>query len=106
MDKIPTAAEYLDNTVPGNTWYDCEAGESVVERSFSESAMIEFAKMHCIAQREAILEKVNLRGVSVFDNSPDKIVDGAYEVDSNGPDYNFTVNKESMINAYPLENIK
>lgn len=92
MDKILTAEEFVNRPF-GQKWD-------------TQTLMIEFAKMHCEAQREAILEKVNLRGVSQFDNSPDKIVDGAYEVDSNGPDYNFTVNKESIINAYPLENIK
>lgn len=96
MDKILTAAEYLDNTTPGNTWFDNEAKESVVERSFSESAMIEFAKMHVQA---ALKEADNNAKVIIVDYES-----GFNESDLPTPIYG--VDSSSILNAYPLENIK
>jgi hypothetical protein len=62
-NKIPTAEQFFHYNA------------SVFE------IMIEFAKMHCEAQKKEILEKVT---------------------NSNGGDYF----EESITNAYPLENIK
>ena len=52
--------------------------------------MIEFAKMHCEAQREAIIDNV-------------EVVDSWTDGISGCAGY---AKRESIVNAYPLENIK
>jgi len=67
----------------------------------------QFAKLHCEKQLEAILENVNLIGDNAHvDGRPPVYEDSVYVVDQIGPDYIYTVNKDSIIEAYPLENIK
>ena len=96
MSKIPTAQEFIDEN-----WRGKGLGLDV------KGLMIEFAKLHAEAQQEAILEKVNMIGVTQHNNNaPDVYQDFVYVSNDNGPDYGYTVNKESIINAYPLTNIK
>ena len=62
----------------------------------------EFAKAHVKAALEKAAEDANLIGETQHNNgAPDIIRDFAYESNSNGPDYGFTVNKDSILNAYP-----
>jgi hypothetical protein len=64
----------------------CEAHTHLVVKQ-----MIEFAKLHCEAQLKAIIENVQMTGISYGNDK--SITD--YEVD-----------KDSIINAYPLDLIK
>jgi|APGre2960657373_1045057.scaffolds.fasta_scaffold158236_1 hypothetical protein len=88
MNNIPTAEEWLkhfeENAYPDTPISEC---------------MIEFAKLHVKAQQEAILEKVSM-------------VKDCGRKDDIGCDAVFcrncleTIDKESILNAYPLTNIK
>jgi len=93
MEKLPTVEEFLE------LWKDSKYPVSY--------QMKQFAKLHVKAALEAASEKANMLGITQHMNSaPDKYEDFVYVVDSNGPDYGYTVNKESILNAYPLDNIK
>jgi hypothetical protein len=63
-----------------------------VQSAVVSEAFIEFAKLHCDAQSNAILEN------AYIDNNS---VQGCCMSDDD-----FTINKESILNAYPLTNIK
>ncbi len=54
------------------------------------SIMIEFAKMHCQAQKEVIIEKAKVKKREYF-NSQSVV---------------WKIDEDSIINAYPLDNIK
>ena len=72
MEKIPTAREFYDKH---------DSDDCVV-------MMIEFAKLHCEAQAEAITWNVEINDYDEhFQYSPH-------------------VDKNSILNSYPLENIK
>ena len=77
-NKIPTAEELINFT----TSFDSPDSEGLPYRDI-KNLMIEFAKLHCEAQTEAILKITHKNGIP-------RIVD----------------NKESIIDAYPLTNIK
>lgn len=50
---------------------------------------------------ETAAEKANMIGETQHNNNaPDRIKDFVYVVDSNGPDYGYTVNKESITNTF------
>jgi hypothetical protein len=63
--------------------------------------MIEFAKLHCQAQQEAILKKVEL---SYYDSRESWMNDSNVDIDSWGSIT--SIDRDSILNAYPLENIK
>ena len=95
MEKIPTAEEFVNQ-------YDWENSTLDIP-----SVLIEFAKLHVQAALEAASENAQMIGVTQHDNdAPDVHSDFVYVVDSNGPDYGYTVDKGSILNAYPLTNIK
>lgn len=80
MNKIPTAEEFAKTHHPMKTY------------PVDYQMMIEFAKLHCEAQAKVISENVKT-----------KEVDGGYQ----GGGTSITiVDKESILNAYPLTNIK
>lgn len=104
-----TAEEYIKSKLGFNS--DVKIHQLDVSTSGWISMMEEYsiqkAKYHCEAQLKSILEDVNLVGDNAHNSDrPLTYVDSAYVVDQNGPDYIYTVNRESIINAYPLENIK
>lgn len=108
-NKIPTAEEFFEaNNGLYSASYsvrDKENGKYVSVVSYDKA--IEFAKMHVKAALEMAAEKANLKGETAHNNgAPDKIEESVYVVDQNGPDYIYTVNKNSIINAYPESNIK
>jgi hypothetical protein len=86
-NNIPTAEDFLNRKYSnfkdldhGNIWTNIE------------ETMKEFAKLHCEAQLKAILENVNTKqDVVIFQ-------EGQY--------IQTIVDKESIENAYPLDNIK
>ena len=82
MEKLPTAEEFLRKNI------DYVLSENDCKEDV-ENAMIEFAKLHV----EAALKKASKKA---------KIIDV-------GIDYaimEFVVDKSSILNSYPLENIK
>jgi hypothetical protein len=80
MSKMPTAEEFL-NTFNRKVNDTLEQGV--------QEAMIEFAKLHVEAQQEAILEKAEALNQAKFKG-----------------DCNPQIDAESIIKAYPLDNIK
>lgn len=77
--------------------------------------LIEFARMHCKAQLEAIIKNVNLKGKYQLNNGdnpekfPDIIVNMVLEqagTQHSDRDCEFQVNINSILNAYPLDLIK
>ena len=80
MSKIPTAEEFYKQTT------GCTINHGDVK-----TAMIEFAKLHV----EAALKAASEKATSSAFYSPDN--DGTYDS---------SVHKSSILNAYPLENIK
>jgi hypothetical protein len=89
MDKIPTAEEFLDSRGCNKT----DEGWDLVEKS----DLVEFAKLHVKVALEA-----------AYDNSNLRIDDGEVEITNSYSDnvLSITVDKDSILNAYPEENIK
>jgi hypothetical protein len=87
MSKIPTAEEFLDNYI---NKYNIPWSQDV-EKYYGaiNVSMIEFAKLHVEAQQEAILEKAEALNQAKFKG-----------------DCNPQIDAESIIKAYPLDNIK
>lgn len=68
---------------------------------------IKFAKLHVEVALKEASEQANMFGETQHNNNaPDRTEDFIYVVDSNGPDYGYVVNKKSILEAYPLDNIK
>lgn len=82
---IPTAEELLEKFADTQYTMSRNGKEKAIE------AMIEFAKLHAEAQRDAILKKVSLT-----DFAQEFLQEEASDA----------IDKDSIINAYPLENIK
>lgn len=102
MNNIPTAEE-IALKVEDVASYE-ELQNPII---FASLVAKEFAKLHVKAALEAASENTQMIGVTQHDNdAPDIHSDFVYVVDSNGPDYGYTVNKESILNAYLLDNIK
>lgn len=80
MKEIPTAAEFLkNNNVVGMI-------------DLLSPLIVEFAKLHVEAQREAIKEKATTK-LQTFGNP-------------NPEQWSYTVDEKSIDNAYPLTNVK
>ena len=86
MGKIPTAEELLNNKFPefehldnGNIWVNIE------------NIMIEFAKMHVKAALKEASESADLTTDSYMSMQEGSCVE---------------IHKDSILNSYPLENIK
>jgi hypothetical protein len=89
MAQIPTAEEFANTHHPMKTY------------PVDWNIMIEFAKLHVEAALKAASEKsyveyIDLETKEVFDYT-DVITDDGVGVD---------INKNSILNSYPLENIK
>jgi hypothetical protein len=62
---------------------------------------------HVTEALKAASEQANMIGETQHNNgAPDVTSDFVYVVDSNGPDYGYVVNKESILESYPLSKIK
>jgi hypothetical protein len=93
-DKIPSAEEWLSNHKELSSYdvaYHDEGGYQGVDENKLYKIMIEFAKLHVEAALKAASEKVSL-------------TDFAYEFLQEGADD--AIDKETILNAYPLDNIK
>jgi hypothetical protein len=107
MKKLPTAEEFF-KIFQDFPKYMNEANESDVAK-----VMIQFAKLHCEAQLKAILEKVRVREDELSPVNTEKVentyIGIEFEVDKGYEDYcpyKYTVDKDSIINAYDLNQIK
>jgi len=84
MEKIPTAEEFLKET--DSYSHIDDGGDKVFYSGFVESLMIEFAKMHVTAALKEASERYEYDEIHISDN----------------PEFL----KDSILNSYPLENIK
>jgi len=104
-NKLQTAEMLLDEKYPN--FEDLENGNIWVN---IEKVMIEFAKLHCEAQSKTILEKVKTMIKDYYTNNEVERLNGSEIWDEDGhgyePCYIVIVDKDSIKNAYPLENIK
>lgn len=90
MSKIPTAEEFLniqDSYIKNKHVFPLGTGKIMQQN------MIEFAKLHVKAALKEASENFKM-----------KIKEDVYELDMN--DDWMEVDKNSILNAYPLENIK
>ena len=95
MSKIPTAEEFLLQ----NNDKDFRLSMSGLNVS---DVMIEFAKLHV----EAALKEASKKS-TILEN--DKDIGSKYTWDAyntSNRDIDYEVNKDSILNAYPLKNIK
>jgi hypothetical protein len=94
MKDLPTAEEFIEQYLRGDRVHDDI--NKVVDEEEAIEAMIEFAKLHV----EAALKEAS-------DNAE---ADYTYEVFGgefyDQPIYRYFVKKDSILNSYPLENIK
>ena len=92
-NKTPTALELLkSNHLLIENDKTCEAHTHLVVKQ-----MIEFAKLHVQAALESVVEKGQVEVVIIPNDQPSS---------SFGDDYTYIVDKQSILNAYPLDNIK
>ena len=90
MSKIPTAEEFLA------TSDEFEVIETRKQEEVVTKAMIEFAKLHV----EAALKEASEKAVTDYEYAGET---GEFDDISV---YDYFVDKESILNAYPLENVK
>ena len=100
--NLPTAEAFLDNHLKNGKITPERIRRSQIE------AMIEFAKLHV---EEALKEASKIKVIDVFVRPT--IKGSKYKLMKTGESYDilntiqmFKVNKDSILNAYPLENIK
>jgi len=87
-NKIPTAEEFINDSAFIRDIFTDEFSKSILAEKF-----IEFAKLHAKAALKAASEKAITDDV------------GSVNGDGEWMPYDI-VNKESILNSYPLENIK
>lgn len=93
-NKIPTAEEFLNN-------FRFEAGEMIGNRDFDTMALYakEFAKLHVEAALKAASENATTMTLE------EGFLDTVKGIWVKYPK-KYIVNKDSILNSYPLENIK
>ena len=89
MEKIPTAEEFLSKNIDYVLEKDCK--EDV------EYAMIEFAKLHVQAALKEASEKALMKDMNEDCHFEDE--------DGNFPDM-YVIDRDSILNSYPLDKIK
>lgn len=92
MNTLPTAEEFLKNF---HREEEDELDKAV------EKAMIEFAKLHCEAQKQAILENAEIKAIWETKGGTPEVL-GSYRKVFQG----YKIDEDSIIKAYPLTNIK
>lgn len=91
-----TAFEFLNSHLKISHWYDNYTNQMVCYSDEVEQAMIEYARLHV---KEALLQAsekckmISVSGDNYFGNDEDD-----YLID--------IIDKNSILNAYPLKNIK
>jgi len=89
MNNLPTAKELFDKMLSNNSM------------TTSTEMMIKFAKLHCEAQLHAILENVSCKNKPKLESTREELESG-YVFDQ----ILILPDKDSIINAYPLDLIK
>ncbi len=100
MEKVQSAEDFLQDHLQISHFYDDNINQMVCYSSDVQKAMIEFAKLHV----EAALKKASEK-VSVFHENYNGShqIEFPYTID----DYSdLHLDKSSILNSYPLENIK
>ena len=97
MSKIPTAEKFLYNNAKDDEkviYKDSQdTSETAITYEGASRLMIEFAKLHVQEALESVVQKVQLDEYQI-------------DEDENGFRTISEINVESILNAYPLENIK
>lgn len=110
MNQIPTAEEFLQQHPQISHYFDDETGKMVCFDDDVKQAMIEFAKMHLKLAKKEIVEKatMNLRYPEPYQDSNDSnlFYVFAHEINRGGENGSVTIDDDSILNAYPLTNIK
>ena len=83
MEKIPTAEEFFEQ------WCDNKGYVAIDECNDISECMIEFAKLHVEAALKHASELAEISNKPKFPG-----------------DYNLVIDEDSILNSYPLENIK
>jgi hypothetical protein len=110
MEKTPFAEEFLNN-------FSFRAGEHIGNKDFEtmEEYARQFAKLHCEAQLKAILENAEIKIKDNYSESYSLVKSETVNYNSKGvygvyPEectkHTIEINKDSIINAYDLNNIK
>jgi hypothetical protein len=88
---VPTAEDFLQDHHQISHFYDDKTNNMVCFSDDVQKAMIEFAKLHLKAQEEAILQNVTTTNEPHWSGEQEDDV---------------SVDIDSILNAYPLENVK
>ena len=81
MEKIPTAEEFMRTFTTGKT--------EETPQEYVQDMLIEFAKLHVEAALKLITTEATVETINKY-----------------SPEEHHIVNQDSILNAYPLENIK
>jgi hypothetical protein len=100
MEKIPTAKEFAQQFNFWTTYYREHTIDHVEVHRFA----IEYTKLHVKAALEAAAEKAELRD-TWWGNTSSSVGDEIY-YDSDGDKHTISVEKDSILNAYPLNLIQ
>ena len=99
LNKIPTAKEFLINNANDISFEEKQMFASDV----TPEMLIEFAKLHV---EKAVKQILKNSKVQVYCGEGGLTIK-TYTTDPNDPrEYEIGVNENSILNAYPLENIK
>jgi hypothetical protein len=98
MSRLPTAEEFLKNKSDS---FDTQMRRNTYYKDNVECLCIEFAKLHVQAALKAASES---RCINMYDKTwfAQSLEPGTKILDT----VNITVDKDSILNAYPLEKIK
>lgn len=100
--ELPTAKEARDSFINGaierllSTEYE--------EKDYLEECFIEFAKLHVEAALKAASKEVKMKGEALTTSEPideEELIDLLYS-----QDIGISVNKDSILNAYPSSNVR
>lgn len=101
MNNIPTAEEFLQEHPLISHYYDDEQEWEVVPTEQVQQAMIEFAKLHVEAAKKEIAENSKIELSKNWVTKEQTIYPG----EAISP-ITIKVNQDSILNSYPLDNIK
>ena len=96
MSKIPTVKKFLRQSKSLHDMWDNTRGRGEWDEKAIENSHIEFAKLHV----EAALKEASEKAVTDYEHAGET---GEFNDISI---YDYFVDKNSILNAYPLENVK
>lgn len=108
MSKIPTAEKFLHQSKSLHDMWDNTRGKGEWDEKAIVKSHIEFAKLHVEACKKEISKstKINLFIRPDRKGSKYKLVESGESYDIFETRQMYKVDKESILNAYPLTNIK